>query len=63
MMYWDYLYAPPARRLGPLRVGWNRNRIALVGILAHDLLKISQRAYRAVVIECKKLHHHDTRYI
>jgi hypothetical protein len=27
------------------------------------LFKISQRAYRAVVIEWKKLHRHDTRYI
>jgi hypothetical protein len=48
---------------GPLRVGWNRDRIALVEMLAHDLSKISRRAIRAVVIESRKLHHHDTRYI
>jgi hypothetical protein len=35
--------------------------VAFVQMLVHDVLKVSQRAYCAVVIEWKNLHHHDTR--
>lgn len=34
--------------------------VALVQMLVHDLFKISQRAYRPVVIEWKQLHQHDS---
>jgi hypothetical protein len=53
----------PVAGFGPTKAGgqepqrWRR----LVQMLVNDPFKICQRAYCAVVIERKKLHHHDTR--